>query len=133
MPTYFFKECVKLLQGASLSKLESDKVSHLFVQRVPMTNWSKIDWSKIERKEAIGDSIDKIMPTLEKLLQRPFDKTVYIEWSEENIPVIKANLDLVIEHFDDVTCVAFDKFIFNLDEGYIIEILHLGNITVGKI
>lgn len=133
MVSKLFKECVTLLQATSLSKLESDKIFDLFAHRVPMTNWGKIDWSKIEQKKVIGDSVGKIIPTLGKLLQRPFDKTVYIEWSEENIPVIKADLDLVIKHFDDVTCVAFDKFIFNLDEGYIIEILHLGNITVGKI
>jgi hypothetical protein len=116
-----------------LSKSEAGEISELFIKHFPMTSWGKIDWEKIGHKIAIGNSPNKIIPTLEKLLQKSFDKNVYIDWSEgtDDISVIKTNLDLVVKYFDDVTCVACDKFIFNLDTSYVIEILHLGNITIG--
>ena len=47
------------------------------------------------------------------------------------MPVIKANLTNIINNFDDVDCVSFDKFIFNPSQGYIIEVLFDGQITVG--
>jgi len=128
-----FKECVKVLQASLLSKSEAGEISELFIKHFPMTSWGKIDWGKFNHKIAIGNSPDTIIPALEKLLKKQFDKTVYIDWSEGtvDVSVIKTNLDLVVKYFDDVTCVACDKFIFNLDESYVIEILHLGDITIG--
>lgn len=130
-----FKECVKTLQAHILSKLESDKVSESFIEHFPMTPWGKIDWKKFNHKIAIGNSPIKIISALEKLFCRQFDKTVYIDWSEgtDDISIIKTNLNLVVKHFDNITCVACDKFIFNLNERYVVEVQHLGDITVGRI
>ena len=129
----FFTECCEALNVDFLPKQESDKLSELFDQIVPITKWGKVDWQKIINKNFIGSDANKIIPTLELLLQQPVDKIVFIEWSTYGIPVIRTNLDAIIKHFDDVTCVALEKFIFNPVQGYIIEIRIGDAITVGLI
>lgn len=128
-----FKECVEVLNADLLSKEESDRLSELFNERFPMTNWGKIDWSKVDKKINVGYDSQQIIPALQELLHQSVDKSVYIEWSTASIPVIRANLDNIIEHFDDVTCVSFEKFIFNLQQNYIIEILPSDEMTVGVV
>jgi hypothetical protein len=39
----------------------------------------------------------------------------------------------IVKYFDDVTCVTFEKFIFNPYIGYIIEILPGDSMTVGVV
>lgn len=128
-----FKECLEALNVDLLPDEEANKLSALFKKEFPITTWGKIDWVKIDKKIDLGYDPDNIIPALEQLLQGPIDKSVYIEWSTGGIPVIKTNLDDIIKFLDDVTCVAFEKFIFNLDQGYIIEILPGNKTTVGLI
>jgi len=126
-----FKECLEILDTQLLPEQEADRISALFNRIVPMTTWGKVDWNKINKKVDINGDPENIIPALEKLLKGPVDKTVYIEWSTGGIPVIKADLDAVVKFFDYVTCVSFDKFIFNPSAGYIIEVLPDYTITVG--
>lgn len=128
-----FKECIEVLGVNLLSEQESDRLSALFQQIVPLTNWGKVDWDKIDQKIDIGYDPQNIIPTLERLIKEPIDTSVYIEWSTASVPVIKADLRNIIEHFDDVTCVAFEKFIFNLTSGYVIEVLPSYKMMAGLI
>ncbi len=134
MEKTLFDECVEQLKQnvLILNPEDSNKISQLFENTYPLTEWGKIDWDRINKKSFIGHDRTRILPALEKLLGRnEFDKSVYIEWSEAGIPVIKTDLDLVVKFFDDITCVAFEKFIFNPPLRYIIEVRHLGDINVG--
>ena len=126
-----FQECLEALNTCLLPKEESDKLSKLFKQIVPITTWGKVNWEKIDHHVFIGYDPIEIIPALEKLLQQPVDKMVFIEWSDYELPVIKANLDAIVKFFDDVACVAHEKFIFNLTQGYIIEVRIGHAITVG--
>jgi hypothetical protein len=128
-----FRECLEALGVSMLPEQEAEKISELFIHMYPITEWGKIDWDKIDKKIDIGYEPQNIVPALEKLLQGRVDKTVYIEWSTGGLPVIKADLDKVIEFFDDVTCVAFEKFIFNPTVGYIIEVLPSYKMSVGLV
>lgn len=130
MPQKLFNECIEKLNTKILAQQEALKISEIFIETFPMTDWGKIDWSKIDKKTKV-DSQHQIIPALEKLLNSKLDKSVYIEWSEGDLPAIQTDLNAIINNFDNVTSVAFDKFIFNLDEGYVIEILSKGQITVG--
>ena len=132
MSTKLFKECVEKLNANILPSSEAAKISDLFIKIFPMTSWGKIDWSKIEKKAKVS-SPSQIITSLEKLLNSKIDKSVYIEWSEGDLPAIQTNLEAITNNFDDVTSVAFDKFIFNLTDGYIIEVLSSGEITIGII
>lgn len=128
-----FKECVEALKATILDLTESQKMSQYFINTFPITKWGKIDWQKINNKINIGYEPKNIIPALEKLINKPIDKSVYIEWSGGGIPIIKTELDSIIQHFDDVTCVSFEKFIFNISQNYIIEILPSYEITIGII
>lgn len=130
MATKLFKECLLKLNVINLPLEESDRITSLFLKRTPITSWGKIDWSKIHQKIRIY-SYHQIIPTLDKLLDSNVDRNVYIEWSEGDLPAIKTDLDSIIANFDDVISVAFDKFIFNLNFNYVIEIIANGQITIG--
>ncbi len=106
----------------------------IFEQMYPLTRWGKIDWAKIcPRVDLYGDP-HRIIPTLKQLLnQTTIDTSIYIEWSDGGLPVIKADLQDVVDRFDDVTCVTFEKFIFNPYVGYIIEVVPGDGIMVGLV
>ena len=127
------QECLEALNVQLLPEQESDNLSALFSQTVPMTKWGKVDWDKIHSKIVVGYDPNQIMPALERLLKQSVDKTVFVEWSTYDIPVIKADLDMIIRFFDDVISVSLEKFIFNLMQGYIIEVRFSGEITVGLV
>jgi len=127
-----YLECLIALGAKTLKDEESDCLHELFKKMFPITKWGKIDWAKITKKINIGYDPQNIIPALEELLEnKSFDRSVYIEWSTGGLPIIKTNLDDIIKNFDDVTCVAFEKFIFNPDLGYIIEILPSDEMTIG--
>lgn len=127
-----FKECLDALNTKLLPEQDSDKLTETFNTMFPLTEWGKIDWDKINKKIDIGYDPKDIIPNLKKLLGTSFfDMTAYIEWSTGGLPVIKTNMNDIVNNFDDVTCVAFEKFIFNPDLGYILEILPGDKMTIG--
>ena len=126
-----FNECIEVLEAIVLPNDDSDKMTYLFNQMYPITKWGKIDWDKIRIKKHIGVDPKEIIPALQALRNRPFDTQVYIDWSDGGLPVIQADLEHVAKFFDDLTCVTFEKFLFNPYEGYIIEILPGDDMTVG--
>lgn len=117
-----FNECIEALDAIILTEEESDKISILFKQMYPLTDWGKIDWEKVRLNKYIGCDQNKIISTLQELLKKTFDNNVFIEWSDGGLPIIQTTLDKIVTHFDDVTCVTFEKFIFIPHGGYIIEI-----------
>lgn len=129
-----YLECLVALGSTPLEDKESDYLHEYFKKMFPITKWGKIDWEKISNKIDIGCEPLNIIPALELLLmKKTFDQSVYIEWSTGSLPIIRSNLEDIINHFDDVTCVAFEKFIFNPDLGYIIEVLPGDEMIVGII
>jgi hypothetical protein len=133
MPNILFEECTKKLKAKILSSSESSKITNEFLNKVPITSWGKIDWQKIDKKVFLQNNVDKIVPALEQLFNEPLDTSVFIDWSESGNTIIETDLKLVSEFFDDVAAVSFDKFIFNLNQAYIIEVRHMNEITIGKL
>lgn len=127
-----FKECIEALDAEVLSVEETLKLKELFKKLYPIAAWGKIDWNKIENKIVVGYEPQGIITALERLLTDQFDPSVYILWSTK-VRMIRTNIYKIIDHFDDVTCVSFEKFIFNPRQGYIIEILPSDLITIGVI
>ena len=128
-----FKECVEALKAHIVTPEESNALSLLFRKRFQLTDWGRIDWDKIKNKIDIGSDPSQIIPNLANLLGSSFDKSVYIEWSDGDVSIIKTDLDAIVSSFDDVTCVASDIFIFNLHSGYVVEIRRNGDITAGLV
>jgi len=128
-----FKQCVESLNAAILSSKESDEMEEIFEKIFPITKWGKVDWSKIKKSVHIGFDPDNIVPSLQKLLGVNFDTTVYIMWSHVGPHVIKTDLESIVRNFDDVSCVSLEKFIFNPNFGYVVEIRTGDDMTVGVI
>lgn len=128
-----FKECVEALD-ANVLTLDADKsMQELFEALYPITKWGKIDWEKIDQKIEVGYDPNDIIPALEHLVPVSLDPSVYILWSCGTTPIIRTNINKIVECYDDVTCVSFEKFLFNARQGYIIEILPCGKITAGVV
>jgi hypothetical protein len=129
-----FKECIDALREVTILPMpESVEMSNTFEKSFPITEMGKIDWKRIENKIEVGYDPNDILPALEKLFGKPVDTKVYIEWSTMGIPVIQTDLKRIIDVFDYVTCVSHEKFIFNLEIGYILEILVSDKMTIGVV
>ena len=115
-----------------LSFDEVKKNTELFGSIYPLTPWGKIDWSAIEIKEEIN-CIEEIIPILHAILMKPIDPEVYILCDDAMMPRIKANLGDIITHFLELQRISMHKFIFNTKQGYIIEVLFSGDVTIGLI
>lgn len=128
-----FKECIDALHDdvMILSDEESKKIFSIFENEIPIiSGGSKIDWQKINNKIDIG-SPQQIVILLEEIKRKKIDTNVYILWNNAALPVIKSNLDLIQEHFDDVVCVGFETWFFNINERYVIEFSHTDKMVGG--
>lgn len=130
-----FGECIEALKIDLLPTEEEKNLDTWFKEHCPMTKWGRVDWDKFSKKEKVGYEIRDMKRALGKFLgvKGPYDTTAYIEWGEVGIPVIKTTLGDIIGKFEDVAPVAFEKFVFNPELGYVIEILHSREITMGMV
>jgi hypothetical protein len=128
-----FIECVEALDAVILSSNQDMQLTDGFEKCFPITKWGKIDWDKIDHKIEIGYDPNDIVPSLEKLFGRKVNTEVYILWSSAGSPGIKTDLNKIAEFFDEVISVAPEKFIFNLEFGYILEILISDKMTIGVV
>lgn len=130
-----FKECVEALGSnvSILSNEESYKVLDFFEKKAPFyKGGSRIDWRKVERRDAIG-SHSEIIPSLKKLLVKDFDQTVYLFWNDASLPVVRTDLQSIIKSYDDVVSVGFETWMYNPQEGYVVENYYLGEIHTGLV
>lgn len=127
-----FSKCVELIKGQVLSNQESEKAFEAFKQLFPLAVEEKVDWSKISKKVSV-ESPKKIVSSLINLLGYFPDKTVYIRWNDKELPIVKAQLDGIIKHFDIFIKVSSYVIIFNPFLGYIIEVSSNKEITIGMV
>lgn len=103
-----------------LSKLESS---------FPITEWGRIEWEKVSNHADVN-TVDEIIYFLHQNMNE-YSNVVFIIWDEGTLPIIQSSLDKVFEVIDDVTAVSFDTWIFSPSSGYVIEIFHDGEVSVG--
>ena len=130
-----FKECVESLGSnvSILSSEESDKVLDLFEKKAPFYEvGSRIDWRKVDKRDLVGSHFE-IISSLNKLLVKNFDQTIYLFWNDASLPVLKTDLQSIIKSYDDVVSVGFETWMYNPQEGYVIENYYLGEIHAGLI
>ncbi len=125
-----FEECIEAL-GSNIVML-SDKQTHGYFEQLsgkfPITSWARIDWDKICNKKIINE-IDDLNNWFNENKISSLD--VNILWNNAGIPGVKTNLQNALQVLDDVLAVAPDTFMYNIEEGYVIEFYHDGEITVG--
>lgn len=109
-------ECLEVLNAQLLPEEESEKIVQLFENSYPFTDWGKIDWSLIKAKKEIYD-LQEIIPSLQKMLSVEIDQLIYILCDDAMIPIIKARLKDILDHFNKVDRISIHKFIFNPLQG----------------
>lgn len=125
------EECLESLAPnvTILSDEEQSKILKIFEKVTPF-DWSRINWEKVTRKIAL-DSPDQITHALEKLLSAPIDEPIYIFWNDASLPMLRTNLTSALAVLDDITCLGFETWFFNITQWYAIELYYLGEIHVG--
>ena len=127
-----FEECLELL-GSSTEIIENEKDINKIVKKMlskfPATFYERIDWQNISKKCSIS-SPNKILSTLKKRGKLD-NNQIYIIWSDASLPVLKGKLENVLENFDCVEAVSPDTWLYSPSAGWVIELYHDGDITLG--
>jgi hypothetical protein len=116
-----------------LSKKGTEAQWNLLKRMVPFTHNGKVAWEKVAKKQLFGNDVQEILHVLQNLLEQPIDKTIYLQWSDATLPIVQTNLDAALSLLEDIRKVTFELFLFNSHQGYLIEVLPRGQITVGLI
>lgn len=127
-----FQECLDALGNnvTILNKVESIKIGEFFNDWIDDSiGFSRIDWTKVDRKISISEP-HHLLNDLEKLLDKPLDPTIYLI-SSNSYPTIKTDLHSIIAHFDDIICLGFEVWMFNVSQRYIIEYYYLNEMHAG--
>lgn len=127
-----FEECIQALGGkvSIFSTQEKKNVITQMITKYPITNWARIDWNNIVNKRVT--SLDAIYHDLNELgLIQTYGPSVFILWDEGTLPLLSADIIQVMDVIDDVTAVSFDTFLYASSGGYIVEIYHDGEVTIG--
>lgn len=118
--------------GVSLiDEREANKILALFLNIAPRTIWGRLDWNKIKIKKVIGENPDQIIVGLTQLLGNLTDFTVYIEWSDEELPLAKTDLRHILANYRQTIGLSLETILFNLETSYVIEIDASNKITIG--
>ncbi len=101
----------------------SKAIVHDMCAAFPITMWARIDWDLIVEKQDIV-ALDMISGLLSR-------KWCYVIWDDGSLPVVKANVQSIIENIDDVTAVSFDTWLCDLEFQKIVEFYHEGEVRFG--
>lgn len=114
-----------------ISDCEANKYLKFFQDKFPFSPWGNIDWDKIEKKLIIEDDVSRIQDFLGTSFADHLNMSVFVDWRDSEIPLVKTNLNFVMEHFRVLRSVANEMFIFNPTARYVIEVRYPSGITVG--
>jgi len=129
---FLLTDFLRDVEAEILSLEEEKKNAALFEAMYPITDWGKVDWEMVKIKKEIHH-LEEIIPCLNKILLTQIDYSVYILCDDAMIPTLKVNLKDIIEYFHKMERISMQKFIFNLTQGYIIEVLFSGKVTIGLV
>ncbi len=120
------QECLVALNKNqyTLNDKEEKLVFEMFNVKVPTLEWGRVDWRNI-------NSYNKIENVFQ-LLDRIKNNEYYIIWGK-GLPILKSNIDSIIDCIDDITAVSFDTWLFATNYSEIIEFYHEGEIVIGEI
>jgi hypothetical protein len=134
-PLSLAQQCIQMLgdNAVVLSKKETEAQWNLLKRMVPFTKNGKVAWEKVTKKQLVSNDVKEILGALQDLLERPIDKTIFIQWSDSTLPIIQTDLDAALSLLEPIRKVTFELFLFNPHQGYLIEVISRGQITVGLV
>lgn len=114
-----------------LAKEDAERIMDEFVQVFPITEWGRIDWSKVERKESIEDEdIDLIKDVLiSQGLE--LSQEAFLMYGYGDYPFVKTSLERILINLEEVSWFGSDQFIYCPTSKFVIEYFHDGDITIG--
>lgn len=111
---------------------EADRVVSWFLKKYPLTKWGTIDWKMFPEKVVHHNNApEKILPTLEVLINYSGENDIYLLWNDAAIPLIKTDILSVTRAYNEVRQIAHEFFVFNVSNSFVISITAWGDITVG--
>lgn len=153
------KECLNALgNNAKIieDKIETELIINNLIKHFPMATWGRIDWRKIKRKFSINSEENLLLKIncndiayLNNIYRRQLIKSedslisilktnnksnlndIFILWFDASMPIIKCNLMKILENIYDVVTVSSDTWLYCPLEGWVIELDHNGNSTLG--
>lgn len=122
-------ECIDALGVKAIvyDSKSSSEISHKIQALVSFTSWGRIDSNKLIESYSIKSVNDLLRIVTEKNID---EQEFYIMWNDASCPIIKSKLSLILDKIDDVTAVSFDTWLFNFDNGYIVEFYHEGEVMM---
>ena len=116
------EECLDVLKKYSI--IEDKELEEQILSNLKSTFYGKIDFSKYADAHEIN---------FEEIRQLPDESEYYVIWDNAAIPIIKCNIEDILDNIYDVLAVSFDTWLISTDMKRIIEFYHEGSITTAKI
>ena len=116
------EECLDVLKKYSI--IEDKELEEQILSNLKSTFYGKIDFSKYA---------DAHESNFEEIRQLPDESEYYVIWDNAAIPIIKCNIEDILDNIYDVLAVSFDTWLISTNMKRIIEFYHEGSITTAKI
>ena len=114
---------VGMIIGSAFTSIVSSLVNDIFMPVLSIFT-GKIDFSKYADAHEIN---------FEEIRQLSDESEYYVIWDNAAIPIIKCNIEDILDNIYDVLAVSFDTWLISTDMKRIIEFYHEGSITTAKI
>lgn len=114
-----------------LSKEDEELIMDEFVHVFPVTEWGRVDWSKVESKVSFEDEdIDSIKDVF---IAQGLDlsQEVFLLFVYGDFPFVKTSLQRILVNLEEVRGSGSDQFIYCPTSKFVIEYFHDGDITIG--
>lgn len=114
-----------------LSKEDEDLIMDEFVHVFPITEWGRVDWSKVVNKVCIeDDDIDLIKDAfISQGLE--LSQEVFLLFGYGDYPFVRTSLQRILVNFEEVRSIGSDQFIYCPTSKFVIEYYHDGDTTIG--
>lgn len=119
-----------------LREAESAEYESLGPGRFARSNWGGIDWTRhgrpkqvlvsgeVEAAGLIGTWLSEVSPR---------DSLVVVFWGNTAVPAVAMTSSSAAAHAEEILYTSDDLWLFAVDEGVLIEYLHDGSLTMGRV
>ena len=128
-----FEECMELLDKDAkiIDQSVAKNILIDFDKNFPLNFYGRIDWDKVKVKKTIFD-FKEIITYLVAEKKDP-SCLIYIIGSDPKIPIFESTLTKVLNFFYDVEAISPNSWFFCPSDGWVVEVFHNGEITIGCI
>lgn len=100
-----FEECIAALKNYSI--VEDNKLIDQILSNLNLTFYGKVDFSKYADSHEVS---------LNEIHMLSGEKEYYVIWTDAEIPIIKCNIDDILDNIDDVLIEEIKMFFPNMSK-----------------